>query len=115
MDDIVEKLKLLECEELVLQPRGFPLLHRCFFTQHLQLPGQLTQFEVMHVLLSWLLRMLGERERLAAEAAQARAADVSAGPCAAPSGRAGGGAPGRLGAGSVGAGDRQSRRRPSPA
>mmetsp|Transcript_108832 Transcript_108832/g.234377 ORF Transcript_108832/g.234377 Transcript_108832/m.234377 type:complete len:767 (+) Transcript_108832:194-2494(+) len=108
MDDIVEKLKLLECEELVLQPRGFPLLHRCFFTQHLQLPGQLTQFEVMHVLLSWLLSMLGERERLAAEAAQARAADMSAGPCAAPSGRSGGGdAPGptRLEAGSVGAGD----------
>eukprot|EP00404_Azadinium_spinosum_P062683 CAMPEP_0180717952 /NCGR_PEP_ID=MMETSP1038_2-20121128/14241_1 /TAXON_ID=632150 /ORGANISM="Azadinium spinosum, Strain 3D9" /LENGTH=757 /DNA_ID=CAMNT_0022750441 /DNA_START=15 /DNA_END=2286 /DNA_ORIENTATION=- len=58
MDDIVEKLKLLECEERVLRPRGFPLLHRCFFTQRVPLPGRLTQFDVMYELMQWLLGML---------------------------------------------------------
>merc|ERR1719399_1629140 len=33
MEDVVEKLKLLEYEQLFLRPTGFPTLHRCFFTQ----------------------------------------------------------------------------------
>mmetsp|Transcript_113841 Transcript_113841/g.179166 ORF Transcript_113841/g.179166 Transcript_113841/m.179166 type:complete len:763 (-) Transcript_113841:42-2330(-) len=74
MDDIVEKLKLLECEEQFLRPRGYPLLHRCFFVQKVPLPGKVTQFEIMYELIGWLLQ---QREE---------AADVSAGPpCKAPS------------------------------
>jgi len=81
MDDIVEKLKLLECEERLLWPRGFPILHRCFFTQlAAAAPGQRhTQFEVMCALIQWLLGMLRAHED------QAPAADASAGPSIAPS------------------------------
>eukprot|EP00443_Scrippsiella_acuminata_P022112 CAMPEP_0115188242 /NCGR_PEP_ID=MMETSP0270-20121206/10908_1 /TAXON_ID=71861 /ORGANISM="Scrippsiella trochoidea, Strain CCMP3099" /LENGTH=746 /DNA_ID=CAMNT_0002601415 /DNA_START=133 /DNA_END=2373 /DNA_ORIENTATION=+ len=71
MDDIVEKLKLLECEERLLRPRGYPLLHRCFFTQRLQLPGELTQFEVMFELCRWLFSLFREREAFASRMAAA--------------------------------------------
>lgn len=83
MDDIVEKLKLLECEEQFLRPHGYPILHRCFFVQKVQLPGKITQFQVMHELIGWLLQQVSERE---AHGKQEEAADVSAGPpCKAPS------------------------------
>lgn len=74
MDDIVEKLKLLDCEEFLLRPCGFPNLNRCFFIQPMKLPGNLTQFHVMHTLLSWLLGMLRERRD------RQSLADASAGP-----------------------------------
>mmetsp|Transcript_11598 Transcript_11598/g.27036 ORF Transcript_11598/g.27036 Transcript_11598/m.27036 type:complete len:778 (-) Transcript_11598:102-2435(-) len=89
MDDIVEKLKLLECDEQCFRKKGFPMLHRCFFAEPLPVAQQSTisQFEVMHELLQWLLTMLKERDAKAAVAASApesfvaAAADVSAGPC----------------------------------
>lgn len=94
MDDIVEKLKLLECEEKFLRPRGFPILHRCFFVQRVETPEAFTQFEVMYELIQWLLGMLKAREQAAdqkvvtEDVAAAAAADASAGPCiAAPSTR----------------------------
>jgi len=62
MDDIVEKLKLLDCEEQLLRPCGFPMIHRCFFAQRVVVPGQCTQFQVMYKLLTWLLGMLAERD-----------------------------------------------------
>lgn len=62
MDDIIEKLKLLECEETFLLPRGLPLLHRCFFAQKVALPGPTTQFDVMRGLVEWLLNMLRARD-----------------------------------------------------
>lgn len=104
MDDIVEKLKLLECEENFLRPHGFPILHRCFFAQRATAPispGNGTQFEVMYELMQWLLGMLQARdERGAAGQGPAGSAgpgsalpgtgmaeagaDDSAGPCIAP-------------------------------
>lgn len=91
MDDIVEKLKLLDCEERLLRPRGYPILHRCFFTQRLTLPGELTQFEVMYELCRWLLSLMRCREEHApqpeppsAVPGGALAADASAGPPAQP-------------------------------
>mmetsp|Transcript_81380 Transcript_81380/g.141227 ORF Transcript_81380/g.141227 Transcript_81380/m.141227 type:complete len:841 (-) Transcript_81380:136-2658(-) len=92
MDDIVEKLKLLECEENFLRPHGFPILHRCFFAQRATCPsppGAATQFEVMYELMQWLLGMLQARdERVAGGRAEPGTggmaedspADVSAGP-----------------------------------
>jgi NIMA (never in mitosis gene a)-related kinase len=82
MDDIVEKLKLLECEEQFLRPRGFPILHRCFFAQKVALPGQTSQFEVMYELVQWLLGQVTRREAQAKSRAFEReeAADASAGP-----------------------------------
>jgi len=82
MDDIVEKLKLLECEEEFLRPRGFPILHRCFFAQMVVLPGQTTQFEVMYELIRWLLGQASRREAKCQKEASDRkaAADASAGP-----------------------------------
>lgn len=87
MDDIVEKLKLLECEENFLRPHGFPILHRCFFAQRVtgpSLPGAATQFEVMYELMQWLLGMLQGRDDRAAggraETVEDSPADVSAGP-----------------------------------
>lgn len=62
MDDIVEKLKLLECEEQFLRPHGFPMLHRCFFVQKVAVPGAVTQFEVMYELIRWLLAQVAQRE-----------------------------------------------------
>lgn len=86
MDDIVEKLKLLNCEELLLLPSGMPLLHRCFFTQQLFPDGDLTQFTVMHKLIHWLLDMIRRRSAVVAPPSAHRrlvkvdAADASAGP-----------------------------------
>jgi len=82
MDDIVEKLKLLECEEEFLRPRGFPILHRCFFAQMVALPGQTTQFEVMYELIRWLLGQASRREAKCQKEASDRkaAADARAGP-----------------------------------
>ncbi|CAE8618105.1 unnamed protein product [Polarella glacialis] len=97
MDDIIEKLKLLECEEQLLRPCGFPMLHRCFFIQAVTLPGQLSQFHIMHTLLRWLLGMLRHR---AQQRTQWAAADASAG----PSPTSGGAQPPPSGSG-VGAGD----------
>merc|ERR1719238_205094 len=79
MDDIVEKLKMLNAEELFLKPRNLPAIHRCYFAMALELPPPLTQFGVMVELMHWL-----------ADFAQASAecADVSAGP-APPRGSAG--------------------------
>merc|ERR1719161_3269004 len=79
MDDIVEKLKILNAEELFLKPRNLPAIHRCYFAMALELPPPLTQFGVMVELMHWL-----------ADFAQASAecADVSAGP-APPRGSAG--------------------------
>eukprot|EP00931_Biecheleriopsis_adriatica_P104564 TRINITY_DN79228_c0_g1_i1.p1 TRINITY_DN79228_c0_g1~~TRINITY_DN79228_c0_g1_i1.p1 ORF type:complete len:831 (+),score=203.19 TRINITY_DN79228_c0_g1_i1:149-2641(+) len=103
MDDIVEKLKLLECEELLLRPCGFPMLHRCFFIQAVVLPGQLSQFHVMHALMRWLLSML--QSRRAQGTCEPTAADVSAGPCLAPvAPRSAVAAPGAVGAGDAAAG-----------
>jgi hypothetical protein len=87
MDDIVEKLKLLECEEHFLRPRRYPILHRCFFVQKVPLPGKISQFEVMYELIGWLLQQVSEREGGTQEAPhREEAADVSAGPpCKAPS------------------------------
>jgi len=62
MDDIVEKLKLLDCEERLLRPAGFPLLNRCFFAQQVKVPNKHTQFEVMYELIRWLLEMLYARD-----------------------------------------------------
>jgi NIMA (never in mitosis gene a)-related kinase len=83
MDDIVEKLKLLGCEEQFLRPRGYPFLHRCFFVQKVVLKEPTTQFEVMYELLQWLLEQAACREaksRKAVMRQQEEAADVSAGP-----------------------------------
>lgn len=84
MDDIVEKLKLLECEEQFLRPHGFPILHRCFFAfaQTSKLPGQVTQFEVMYELMQWLLSKVSQREAKGRKEIVEREedADVSAGP-----------------------------------
>lgn len=104
MDDIVEKLKLLECEEQFLRPRGYPILHRCFFAQKVELPGQATQFEVMYELMRWLLAQVASREAASQQQAVEReeAADVSAGPpCKAP-GRS---VPGSVAEADAGAGD----------
>eukprot|EP00930_Biecheleria_cincta_P028611 TRINITY_DN19973_c0_g2_i2.p1 TRINITY_DN19973_c0_g2~~TRINITY_DN19973_c0_g2_i2.p1 ORF type:complete len:863 (+),score=214.30 TRINITY_DN19973_c0_g2_i2:123-2711(+) len=103
MDDIIEKLKLLECDERLLRPAGFPMLNRCFFIQPMRLPGKsITQFRVMHCLLRWLLGMLQSRDerlkKMQVPPPQSQAADASAGPCVplpAPD----------LGPGAVGAGD----------
>lgn len=82
MDDIVEKLKLLECEEQFLRPLGFPILHRCFFVEKVTLPGKVTQFEVMYELIKWLLSQVSQREAKGRKEALEReeAADASAGP-----------------------------------
>lgn len=82
MDDIVEKLKLLECEEQFLQVHGYPLLHRCFFAQKVELPGQICQFEVMIELIRWLLGQASKRDAKGSVEAVEReeAADASAGP-----------------------------------
>jgi len=88
MDDIVEKLKLLECEEQFLRPHGFPILHRCFFAQKVVLPGSTTQFEVMYELIQWLLGQVARREAKGQKETIEReeAADASAGPpCKVPS------------------------------
>lgn len=106
MDDIVEKLKLLECEELFLRPRGYPLLHRCFFVQPLPVVSsarsRFSQFEVMHELIRWLLTMLEARD--AANASMP--ADASAGPSAASPVRQRASQPG---AGDAGAGPCRAR------
>lgn len=62
MDDIIEKLKLLECDDNFLIPHGLPSLHRCIFAQRVVLPGGITQFEVMRGLIEWLLNMLRARD-----------------------------------------------------
>lgn len=84
MDDIVEKLKLLECEEQFLRPRGFPILHRCFFAfaQKVIAPRQVTQFEIMYELIRWLLGQVSRREAKGQKEMLERegAADASAGP-----------------------------------
>merc|ERR550537_284890 len=70
MDDIVEKLKMLNAEELFLKPRNLPAIHRCYFAMALELPPPLTQFGVMVELMHWL----------AVFAKASEPADVSAGP-----------------------------------
>eukprot|EP00929_Paragymnodinium_shiwhaense_P006748 TRINITY_DN110709_c0_g1_i1.p1 TRINITY_DN110709_c0_g1~~TRINITY_DN110709_c0_g1_i1.p1 ORF type:complete len:822 (+),score=202.86 TRINITY_DN110709_c0_g1_i1:156-2621(+) len=86
MDDIVEKLKLLDCEEHFLRPRGYPLIHRCMFALPVALPEPHSQFWLMYELIQWLLALLKTREALAEQRQQAvMAADASAGPSRAPS------------------------------
>lgn len=68
MDDIVEKLKLLDCEEKLLRPRGFPLLHRCFFALQFELPAGVSQFDVMFELIHWLLDLRGRSVSLSGDA-----------------------------------------------
>mmetsp|Transcript_25511 Transcript_25511/g.58886 ORF Transcript_25511/g.58886 Transcript_25511/m.58886 type:complete len:780 (-) Transcript_25511:105-2444(-) len=88
MDDIVEKLKLLECDERCFRRFRYPTLHRCFFVEPLP-PTQrerVSQFEVMYELMLWLLGMLKAREERKATlgadmVSAAAAADASAGPC----------------------------------
>lgn len=82
MDDIVEKLKLLECEEQFLHVHSFPLLHRCFFVQKVVLPGKISQFEVMFELIRWLLGQTSQREAKGRVETVEREedADASAGP-----------------------------------
>jgi len=63
------------------------LLHRCFFTQALKLPGELTQFEVFYELARWLLSLAKLRKDNTGVGdmpgvASIPAADVGAGPVA---------------------------------
>lgn len=115
MEDVCEKLKLLEYEDKFLRPTGFPTLHRCFFTQKLP-PVKIrpprcktmgiqeaTQFQVMFELISWVLHTQVSHEAFAP-------ADASAGPCAVPqSGLGAGDAAAGSGAGDAAAGSTSSK------
>merc|ERR1719399_580368 len=61
MDDIVEKLKILNAEEYFHKPRNLPALHRCYFAMPLDLEAPLTQFAVMAELMHWLAELARDR------------------------------------------------------
>mmetsp|Transcript_47054 Transcript_47054/g.131188 ORF Transcript_47054/g.131188 Transcript_47054/m.131188 type:complete len:835 (+) Transcript_47054:316-2820(+) len=113
MDDIVEKLKLLECEELFFRPRGYPLLHRCFFVQPTKLPGQLSQFQIMYELVQWLLDMLRDRDE-SRQKVDVTPADASAGPSRAPARAPANAAATSTSSGELGAGDAAAGGGPGP-
>eukprot|EP00927_Polykrikos_kofoidii_P020124 TRINITY_DN19489_c0_g1_i1.p1 TRINITY_DN19489_c0_g1~~TRINITY_DN19489_c0_g1_i1.p1 ORF type:complete len:835 (-),score=206.49 TRINITY_DN19489_c0_g1_i1:45-2342(-) len=80
MDDIIEKLKLLESDEYLLRAKKYPHLHRCFFAQLVVLPDPRMQFQIMYDIMNWVLGMLKDRDDFVERQQQAVAADASAGP-----------------------------------